>query len=229
MAVAGLALFFAIGGPSFAADAVSHAAHLITGKQIKDSSITTADVKNGSLLKGDFKAGQLPEGPQGPKGDTGPQGERGASVQGPAGSDAASAFVGRIDDVIGASSVDANGDYNSFGGFANPEGITAHTSQDNQLDFAMLSPNAPVVARDLSVLVIGAGPGQSITLMLRRSGTATPLQCTVVEPQSTCNSGPASATIPAGADITMDAGTAYLHSPLHVHPKLFFGWRATTP
>jgi len=81
--IAVIALFFAVGGPSFAADAVSHAARLITGKQIKDSSITTKDVRNGSLLKKDFKAGQLPagaqgaQGPQGPKGDPGAKGETG--------------------------------------------------------------------------------------------------------------------------------------------------------
>jgi hypothetical protein len=76
LAVAGLALFFAIGGPSFAAGAVKSAAHLITGKQIKNNSITTKDVKNGSLLKQDFKGGQLPVGPRGLQG-----------VQGTAGTD----------------------------------------------------------------------------------------------------------------------------------------------
>jgi hypothetical protein len=81
LALAGLALFFAIGGPSFASDAISHAARLITGKQIKDSSITTKDVKNGTLLKADFKAGQLPSGAQGPKGDTGTSGQDGAPGQ----------------------------------------------------------------------------------------------------------------------------------------------------
>ena len=72
-----IAIFFAVGGPSFAADAVSHAARLITGKQIKDSSITTKDIKNGSLLNADFKAGQLPSGPRGPAGGQGPKGETG--------------------------------------------------------------------------------------------------------------------------------------------------------
>src|SRR5215210_785475 len=77
MALAGLALFFAIGGPSSASDAVSHAARLITGKQIKNNSLTTRDIKNRSLLKVDFKAGQLPAGSQGPKGDNGERGAQG--------------------------------------------------------------------------------------------------------------------------------------------------------
>ena len=93
LVVASMALFFAIGGPSFAADAVDSAARLLTGKNvknssltgtdIKNSSLTTSDVKNGSLLAGDFASGQLPggaqgaQGPQGPKGDPGAQGIQG--------------------------------------------------------------------------------------------------------------------------------------------------------
>jgi len=80
LAVAMLALFFAVGGPSFASDVAGRAAALITGKQVKDSSLTTKDVKNGSLLSRDFKAGQLLAGPQGPpgaKGDSGTQGAKG--------------------------------------------------------------------------------------------------------------------------------------------------------
>jgi hypothetical protein len=55
---------------------------------VKNSSLTTKDVKNGSLLKVDFKRGQLPRGAQGPTGDTGPQrqpgakGDTGATVTG---------------------------------------------------------------------------------------------------------------------------------------------------
>jgi hypothetical protein len=74
LVVALLALFFAIGGPSFAADTAGSAVKLVTGKQVKNNSLTTKDVKNGSLLKADFKPGQLPTGAQGLKGDTGPPG-----------------------------------------------------------------------------------------------------------------------------------------------------------
>lgn len=100
-AVAYLALFVALGGTSFAA------ATVITGKNVKNSSLTSADVKNssltgtdvknssltgsdiraeainsddvanGSLLAQDFGAGQLPAGPPGPKGDKGDAGAPG--------------------------------------------------------------------------------------------------------------------------------------------------------
>ena len=62
----------------FAATPISQAAgRLVLGKnsvgtaQLKKNAVTTVKVRNGSLLTADFKAGQLPAGPQGPKGDPG--------------------------------------------------------------------------------------------------------------------------------------------------------------
>jgi hypothetical protein len=90
LVVALLALFFAIGGPSFAADAAGGAVRLITGKQVRNNSLTTKDVRNGSLLAADFKPGQLPVGAQGPKGDTGAKGDTGpAGAPGTNGTDGA--------------------------------------------------------------------------------------------------------------------------------------------
>jgi hypothetical protein len=85
-----LALFVALGSSSLAAPVRDAAKKLISGKQIKDSSLTTKDIKNRSLLKADFKAGQLPAGAKGdagPKGDKGDKGNDGN--QGPAGPTAA--------------------------------------------------------------------------------------------------------------------------------------------
>ena len=74
--IATLALFIALGGTGYAAAS-------LTGRDIRDGTISTKDVKNRSLLKADFKRGQLPAGakgdtgPQGPKGDTGAPGTPG--------------------------------------------------------------------------------------------------------------------------------------------------------
>ncbi|MET0207338.1 MAG: hypothetical protein ABW228_09195 [Thermoleophilaceae bacterium] len=80
-------------GTAVGESAVSAAQKLITGKQIKNRSVTSLDIKtnsltsaaiqNGSLLGEDFKLGELRAGPAGPKGDAGPQGQRGP--QGPQG------------------------------------------------------------------------------------------------------------------------------------------------
>ena len=73
-----LALFVALGG-------VSYAAVVVTGKNVKNSSLTGADVRNNSLtgsdVRGlgpaDFTAGVLPAGPQGPPGPQGAPGAKG--------------------------------------------------------------------------------------------------------------------------------------------------------
>jgi hypothetical protein len=75
-AVAYLALFVALAGTSFAA------ATVITGKDVKNSSLTGKDVKNSSLTGTDVKNKSLAPADfngsvQGPKGDTGAKGEQG--------------------------------------------------------------------------------------------------------------------------------------------------------
>ncbi len=78
--VAGLALALALGGTGYAA------------LRLPANSVGTKQVINGSLLKRDFKAGQLPRGPRGPRGLQGAAGATGATgaagatgAQGPAG------------------------------------------------------------------------------------------------------------------------------------------------
>lgn len=78
-----IALFVALGGSSYAA--VTLARNSVGAKQIKAGAVHSAEVKNGSLLKKDFAAGQLPKGDTGAQGPAGPQG-----TQGPAG------VVGRV-------------------------------------------------------------------------------------------------------------------------------------
>jgi hypothetical protein len=83
LVIAGIVLFASVGSAS--------AALMITGRQIKDGTVTGADVKNGSLRIKDFNSSSIqgPAGPQGPKGDTGATGPRGqvgdTGAQGPQG------------------------------------------------------------------------------------------------------------------------------------------------
>jgi hypothetical protein len=98
MVVALLALFFAIGGAQAIAAQVSK---LINGSQIKANTITSKQVKDGSLAKKDFKAGQLPAGAKGdtgPQGPAGPQGAQGAQgAQGVQGEQGVKGDTGTVD------------------------------------------------------------------------------------------------------------------------------------
>lgn len=74
MAVACLALLFALGGTAYAQF------------KLPRNSVTTIHVKDRSLLGKDFRVGQIPRGPVGPVGPQGPQGPAGpAGAAGPAG------------------------------------------------------------------------------------------------------------------------------------------------
>jgi len=67
--IATLALFLALGGgAAFAATQL--AKNSVGAKQLKRNAVTAAKVKDRSLLAKDFKAGQLPAGPQGAPGAT---------------------------------------------------------------------------------------------------------------------------------------------------------------
>jgi hypothetical protein len=84
---AGLALFVALGGTSYAAGATL-AKNSVGSSQLRTAAVKSSDVakdaitsikvKDGALQASDFKAGQLPAGPQGAPGEKGPAGEKGA-------------------------------------------------------------------------------------------------------------------------------------------------------
>lgn len=79
-----VALFVALGGTGYAAATLP--ARSVGAKQLRSNAVTSAKVKDRSLLAKDFKAGQLPTGARGPAGATGPAGAAGAQgAPGPTG------------------------------------------------------------------------------------------------------------------------------------------------
>ena len=91
--VAYVALLFALGGTSYAAATTL----------LPPNSVGTRQVINGSLLKKDFKAGQLPRGARGPRGFAGAAGAQGVKgppgaqgVQGPPGAQGAQGPAGLL-------------------------------------------------------------------------------------------------------------------------------------
>jgi len=79
--LASAALVVALGGTSYAA--MTLPAKSVGARQLKNNAVSSRHVKNHSLLKVDFKAGQLPAGTTGATGATGATGTTGAT--GPAG------------------------------------------------------------------------------------------------------------------------------------------------
>lgn len=90
-----IALFVALGGVSYAA--VNLPPKSVGTKHLKRNAVVSSKVKNRSLLRRDFRAGQLPRGP---RGATGPQG-----ATGPAGSpDTPQQVLGKLEQVDGSGS-----------------------------------------------------------------------------------------------------------------------------
>jgi hypothetical protein len=79
MVVACIALLFAMTGAGYAAGMLGP--NTVGTKQLKKNAVISSKVKNRSLLAVDFKAGQIPAGPQGPAGPAGPAGPQGPGAR----------------------------------------------------------------------------------------------------------------------------------------------------
>ncbi len=77
MAVACFALFVALGGVGIAAASLPR--NSVGTRQLRNNAVTSSKVKNHSLLKADFKLGQLPLGTRGTTGPPGPRGPTGGT------------------------------------------------------------------------------------------------------------------------------------------------------
>jgi hypothetical protein len=75
MVVAFIALLAALGSSAYAQLTIPR--NSVGNAQLKRNAVTSSKVRNGSLLRRDFRAGQLPRGPRGPQGPQGPQGPEG--------------------------------------------------------------------------------------------------------------------------------------------------------
>ena len=82
--IAMIALMVALAGTGYAATSLPR--NSVGNAQLQANAVTTSKVKNGSLLKVDFAANQIPRGLRGPAGAPGPPGAPGAKgPTGPAG------------------------------------------------------------------------------------------------------------------------------------------------
>jgi hypothetical protein len=88
--IASIALLVSLTGTSVAAVSQLVPRNSVGTVQLKKNAVTSAKVKNRSLLRADFRPGQVPAGPQGPAGPAGAAGAAGPA--GPAGTGATLAF-----------------------------------------------------------------------------------------------------------------------------------------
>lgn len=129
MVVACLALLVALGGTGYAATKLP--ANSVGTAQLQANAVTSAKVKNATLLAADFKSGQIPKGPAGPPGAQGAQGAKGDT--GPAGPVDTSKLLGKTLTVVktepvgvGAfdfESVDCPSGYEATGGGLDPNNV----------------------------------------------------------------------------------------------------------
>jgi hypothetical protein len=209
----------------------------LTGRQVKHSSLGTTDIANGTLLAKDFRAGELSagaEGPAGPRGDEGGTGSIGAQgVDGAAGADGAPGVgltSGRLNDVA----VNAPPEQTFFG-----SAMGVATGNPTESAVQTLSPNVATTARNLAVRLtlmpcddaLGSAtscgfPG-SVDVALRVNGVASALQCTITTPGKTCDSGAATASVPAAAQLSIVITGDLLGVPGHVEydRDMLFGFQ----
>jgi hypothetical protein len=177
MVVALLALFVAMGGSSYAALKIGT-------RNLKNSSVTSAKIKNGTVVSKDIsrRTRQTLKGQKGDPGEKGVKGDQGSA--GSPGSPGASMLTGATPGSGGSGS--------GFSTFA-PSGVSFGTRQ--------LSPSVTVIASDLAAQVSNPpGVGGTATIVLYVNEVSTPLACTVSATSSTCVSG-ATTTIAPGSTL----------------------------
>lgn len=173
--VAYLALFVALGGTAYATVGLARnsvkSIHIAPGEvkaaDLGANAVTSAKVKDGSLLTADFKAGQLPAGPQGPEGPAGPQGPAGSISGVAAGGDLAGTYPNptlRAGAVSSASVTD--------NALALADLVGADTS------LAMNISIGPRRCTDMAVAVIGAKAGE-VPLVSLQPGSFLPTPITL--------------------------------------------------
>jgi hypothetical protein len=124
-----LLAFVVLGGGAYATFQLPR--HSVGRRQLKKDAVVSSKVKNRSLLRRDFKAGQLPVGAQGPTGATGPQGPQG--LQGQPGQDATKLFAFISDGGANQSTNTAGVVYGSgVSSVTDPSGDSAYTVTFNR-------------------------------------------------------------------------------------------------
>jgi hypothetical protein len=225
IAISCIALFIALAGVAVAASSYVGGDGKITGCVERQGDLRV--VKAGkSCSKGERTLKWSSRGQKGAPGRNGTDGISGTDgTDGTNGRDAASMLLGSTDGGIGALAPNASV-FLAPVGQSDVAGSAAGAAVQR-------SPDAAVVARDLSVEVDTAPPTDaSLKFVLQAGGNPgaladTALTCTVPSGQTTCHDNTHTVNLPAGSDVTLrvvNVGTAAA-----TDTEVRYGWRATTP
>jgi hypothetical protein len=226
--VATVAVFLALGGGAYALSGIPDGGGVYHGCVASSGALRVVTKASSCLKAKTVKRGsrrvRIPgesaitwnqqgrPGANGVNGGPGPQGLQGPGGTGPAGSPGASLLTGRFPEGQD---------------FASPSGTTADVSPATDSSMSMLSPAAPIVARDLSVSCGPCGLSGTETVTLTVNGANTALSCPMVE-HVPCQDTTHAVTIPPGSTIAIH-WVLTNSSGGSAGGKVRFGWRATTP
>ena len=226
--VATIAVFLALGGAAYAA---TLGKNTVGSKQVKPNSLKGVDIRESSL-------GKVPKAANADKAQTAASATNAGNAQTAANATNAQtaanannagsldnldspAFGARIliGHMKGLTSVT---DTNERGA---PSGLSVATGGGSDTPIAMWTPNVPIVASDLSVRLTAApGAGATRTFYIQAQTGPTSVSCSISDAALTCNSGTASAVLPAGSLVELAEAT---NSTAPTTPAdAFFGWRA---
>jgi hypothetical protein len=220
-----IALVFALAGGAIAASTYVGAGGKITACVEYRGELRL--VKPGkSCSKGEQKVSWSSHGQKGARGQKGVPGKDGSDgADGTNGHDAASMLLASTDGGIGALAPGASA-------FFAPVGQSDINSAA-EAAAVQRSPDAAVVARELSVEVDVAPPADASLKFVLQIGantaalSDTALTCTVPSGSTTCHDNTHTVNVPAGSDVSMRVMNPGTAAGADTEARL--GWRATTP
>jgi hypothetical protein len=222
LVIAIVALGAAVGG--FAVAAVPDSKGRITACYVKKNGNVRLLVKGSKCKSGETLIRWNQTGPAGLNGAAGAPGGQGVpgqpgekGLQGVKGSSASSMLTGNTGNI--PVPVDGNPRWLHPSGVSDVWGATTFAE--------MLSPNTPLVARDLAVqLGNPAGAGESYKVTLQIGGVDSALTCTVAgDTDTTCGNSADSVAIAPKSRLSFELEV----STGAVSRRVLFGWRATEP
>lgn len=170
-AIAYVALFVALSGGAYAASLPRGS---VGTAQLKKNAVTSPKVKNGALLRKDFKSGQLPRGEQGPQGPQGPAGIATIrAVDGPASPQCANGSGGC--QVASSNATCPAGSFVVGGGFdaSGIDQVVGYAKRVSGTTFGVIAINYSSTPETVQAQAICAsGPGLAATARVARGSVA---------------------------------------------------------